>query len=241
MVSIAKARALQHSTADNPTPRLESLFGEAFRDEMFADIGLAPLGVPTSEKPRFMQSVIDRLEAAIGRDACRMILADSLRDLPDTYYSGERELFNSCHDVDEYLIRKKDRFIGQLEACLREGIPFFTQVITQEVVDFVRNDPEMGGGQRVGNVVYETKIPFATSQYLAVNDPMMKRYYACHCPWAREALRSGERVSPLFCNCSAGFHKRPWEVALGRKVQAEVLESVLQGDLRCRFAIHLPA
>jgi hypothetical protein len=37
----------------------------------------------------------------------------------------------------------------------------------------------------------------------------------------------------------AGFHKKPWEVIFGRTIQADVLESVLQGDMRCRFAIHL--
>ena len=89
-------------------------------------------------------------------------------------------------------------------------------------------------------VVYETKIPFLTKQYLAESDPTLKRYYYCHCPWAREAVKSGERVAPIFCNCSAGFHKRPWEAALGQRIQVDVLESVLRGDERCRFAIHLP-
>jgi hypothetical protein len=32
-----------------------------------------------------------------------------------------------------------------------------------------------------------------------------------------------------------------WEVIFDQKLEAEVLESVLQGDMRCRFAIHLPA
>ncbi len=35
--------------------------------------------------------------------------------------------------------------------------------------------------------------------------------------------------------------KKPWEVIFEGPLEAEVLESVLQGDLRCRFAIHLPA
>jgi len=37
-----------------------------------------------------------------------------------------------------------------------------------------------------------------------------------------------------------GFYKKPWQVALGRPVDVEVLESVLRGDSRCRFVIHLP-
>jgi predicted hydrocarbon binding protein len=44
----------------------------------------------------------------------------------------------------------------------------------------------------------------------------------------------------MFCHCSAGFHKKPWEAALGQKIQVDVLESVLAEADRCRFAIHLP-
>jgi hypothetical protein len=220
--------------------RVAERFGGQLRDEVFAGIGIAPFGIPTPEKPRYMQPVIERLEKAVGAEACRAFLADCLRDLPDEYYAKERELYQSCKDVDEYLARKKQKFVEQLEACQREGRLFFAQEVTDEVLAFVRSEPEMGGGARVGNVVYETKIPFMTKQYLAETDPTLKRYFYCHCPWAREAVRSGEKVAPIFCNCSAGFHKKPWEAALGQKIQVEVLESVLQGHSRCRFAIHLP-
>ena len=107
-------------------------------------------------------------------------------------------------------------------------------------MEYISREPEMGGGVRIGKVVYETKIPFLTKQYLAESDPTLKRYYYCHCPWAREAIKDGEKVAPIFCNCSAGFHKKPWEAALGQRIEADVLQSVLRGDERCRFAIHLP-
>ena len=218
--------------------RVGEHFGDAFRDEAFAGIGLAPYGLPTPEKPGYMQPVIERLEKAIGAEACRTLLADSLRDLPD--YAWERDIYQSCANVDEYLVKKKQKFMEQMETCQREGRLFFAQEVTNEVLDFIRNEPEMGGGLRVGNIVYETKIPFLTKEYLAESDHTLKRYYYCHCPWAREAVKRGEFVTAIFCNCSAGFHKKPWEGALGQRVEVEVLESVLQGDDRCRFAIHLP-
>ncbi|MBN1666501.1 MAG: hypothetical protein JW862_05415 [Anaerolineales bacterium] len=213
-------------------------YGETLRDSIFADIGVAPYGLPTPEKPGTMHPVIERLENALGSEACRALLADSLRDLPD--YTWEREIYQSCASVDEYLVRKKQKFLEQMETCQREGRLFFAQEVTDEVLKFIRNEPEMGGGVRVGGIVYETKIPFMAKRYLAESDRGLKRYYYCHCPWAREAVKSGEKVTPIFCNCSAGFHKKPWEGALGQKIHADVLESVLQGDDRCRFAIHLP-
>jgi hypothetical protein len=225
---------------ENLYQRVAEKFGTALRDEVFAGIGVAPFGLPTPEKPRTLQPVIERLEQALGADACRTLLGDSLRDLPDEMVAGERDLYQSCRDVDEYLVRKKERFMQRMEACQREGRLFFAQPVTAEVLDYIRSEPEMGGGVRVGQVVYETKIPFLTEDFLHTDDPTLKRFYYCHCPWARYAVKNGEQVAPIFCNCSAGFHKKPWEAALGQKVQVDVLESVLQGDMRCRFAIHLP-
>lgn len=225
---------------ENLYRRVAERYGEALRDEVFAGIGVAPFGIPTPEKPRTMQPVIALLEQALGADACRALIGDSLRDLPDEYYAKERELYLSCQDVDEYIARKKQGFVAQLEVCLQEGRLFFAQEVTAEVLAFVRAEPEIGGGARAGGVVYETKIAFLTKEYLAEADPTLRRYYYCHCPWAREAIRSGEQVAPIFCNCSAGFHKKPWEAALGRRIQVDVLESVLAGADRCRFAIHLP-
>lgn len=223
---------------ENLYKRVAEKYGEPYRDEIFAGIGVAPYGLPTPEKPRYMQPVIARLEKALGPEACRVLLADSLRDLPD--YAWECEIYQSCPSVEEYLVKKKQKFMEQMETCQREGRLFFAQEVTDEVLDFIRSEPEMGGGVRVGNIVYETKIPFLTKEYLAESDPTLKCYYYCHCPWAREAVKSGEKVAPIFCNCSAGFHKKTWEGALGQKVEVEVLESVLQGNDRCRFAIHLP-
>ena len=245
-VFVAILEALDGGEAqENLYRRVAERYGEALRDEVFAGIGVAPFGIPTPEKPRYMQPVIARLEQALGADACRTLIGDSLRDLPDEYYAKERELYLSCQDasfqdVDEYIARKKQGFVAQLAACQREGRLFFAQEVTAEVLAFVRGEPEIGGGVRAGNVVYETKIPFLTKEYLAETDPTLKRYYYCHCPWAREAIRSGENVAPIFCNCSAGFHKKPWEAALGQKIRVDVLESVLAGADRCRFAIHLP-
>jgi len=225
---------------ENLYRRVGEKHGETLRDEVFAGIGVAPFGIPTPEKPRYMQPVVARLERALGREACRALLADSLRDLPEEYYVRDHEMYTASQDVDRYLALRKQGFIAELEACQREGRLFFAQEVTNEVLEYVGREPEVGGGVRLGDVVYETKIPFLTKQYLAESDPTLRRYYYCHCPWAREAIKNGQEVAPIFCNCSAGFHKKPWEAALGQRIEADVLQSVLRGDERCRFAIHLP-
>lgn len=216
-------------------------FGAEMRDELFAGIGVAPYGTPSPAKPAYLQPVIERLVARVGSDACGDFLSVSLRDLPDDYFVAERDRYRQAGDIDTYLHQRKEAFVARLEECQREGRLFFSQEITPQVVDFVRNDPEMGGGRREGNVIYETKIPYLTRRYLAESDPRLRGYYACHCPWARDAIKSGD-VKPVkeFCHCSGGFHKKPWEVIFGKRLQVEVLESILRGNDRCRFAIYLP-
>lgn len=222
---------------DNLYRMVGERFGAAIRNEVFHGIGVAPYGTPSPQKPGYLQPVIRRLEQRVGTEACRQLLSSSLRDLPDEYYEPEREKLRRAGNVDAYLRQRKESFLAELEACLREGRLFYAQEITPAVIDFVRNDTEMGGGRREGGVIYETKIPYMTARYLATTDPQRKRYYACHCPWAREAILTGEvEFAETFCQCSAGFHKKPLEAALGRPFNATVLESALRGDTRCRFA-----
>jgi hypothetical protein len=217
------------------------LFGEEVRDEVFAGIGLSPLGLPSSEKPGFMHPVVERLKNRVGEEECKKLLSGSLRDLPDRYFLGERRRYRKSRDIDEYLVKKGRAFVRQLRRCQREGQLFFAQEITDEVIAFVKNDPEIETGRREGNVIYVSKIPYMAKQYLAETDPTLKRYYYCHCPWAREAIKNGDvQLSAIFCHCSAGFHKKPWEVIFGHPLEVKVLESVLRGDPRCRFAIYLP-
>jgi len=215
-------------------------FGEPVRDEVFAGIGVAPLGVPSPEKPGYLFPVIERLVRKVGPTEVERLLSDCLRDLPDNYYRNDRRKYLKSGDIDDYLKAKRRSFVRWIRKCQREGELFFAQEITDEVVEFVKNNPEIGSGVREGNILYVSKIPYNTVQYLAETNPTMKRYYACHCPWAREAIKSGEDLDPIFCYCSAGFHKKPWEIIFDQSLKAEVLESALQGDLRCRFAIYLP-
>jgi hypothetical protein len=228
--------------ADNLYRKVGKRFGKRVREEVFAGIGVAPYGTPTPEKPAYLQPVIERLEEKFGKEVCADFLSSSLRSLPTRYFLGDRRQYRKAGSMDAYLRQRKEAFVAQLEACLREGRPFFAQEITQEVIDFVRSDPEIGGGRRQGNIVYETKIPYMAQEYLTETDPILRRYAYCHCPWAREAIRNGDvRLAETFCNCSGGFHKKAFEVIFQQPLKVEVLESVLKGDDRCRFAIHLPS
>lgn len=221
--------------------KLGEAVGEEERDEVFAGIEIPPLGTPNREKPRLTQAVMERLEQLVDAETYQQVLSGSLRDLQDEWYLGERTKYAEAGGVDAYLARKGDDLIAELTTLRDEGRLYFTQPVTDEVIDFVERHPEIRQGVRVGNVLYEAKIPYMTVAYLAETDERLKRYYYCHCPWVRESLKAGDvSVSPTFCLCSAGFHKKSWEVIFDQPLRAEVVETVLQGDPWCKFAIHLP-
>lgn len=217
--------------------------GEDLRDMIFEDLPLPPLGLSRKGKAQYTYRIMHRMETIFEERTCREILRDSLRFLPDEYYQNDKkDYFDKCKgDMDQFLRLKRDKFVNTLIDHQSNGELFFGQEITADVIAFVKANPEMGCGVRVGDIVYETKIPYNTKAYLEETNPVVKRYHYCHCPWAKESLRKSTfKVSPIFCQCSAGFHKKRYEIIFDQPILAKVEKSVLAGDLICRMAIHLP-
>jgi hypothetical protein len=226
---------------DNLYKKVGETLGEPKRDEIFESIEIPPLGSPNTEKPIVMGAAMARLENQVDPEVCIKILGSGLRNLEDDWYQVEKQKFEECGSFDAYLAKKGDDFITQLEEIKTENKLFFNQEITEEVIAYVDSIPEIRQGVRDGNILYEVKIPHMAIEYLEETDEDKKRYYYCHCPWVKESLRTGEvSISPVFCNCSAAFHKKPWEVIFEQPLEAEIVESVLKGDLWCKIAIHLP-
>ena len=169
------------------------------------------------------------------------MLSDVAHGLPEDYWKPEREKYLKAGNIDDYIAAKRKAAIENLEKHRDEGSLFFNQIITDDVVEWVKSRPDVLTGERRGNVIYHTKIPLAAKKYLDETDDKMKRYYACHCAWARETILSGDiEVSPTFCYCSGGFSKKPWEAALDQSLKVKMVKSALKGDDECAFKIYLP-
>ena len=221
--------------------KLGKEIGEAARDEIFKDVEIPPLGTPNVVKPRLTETVMTRLEASVDHETCVKVLGSGLRYLENDGYLGAKKKYEEAGGIDAYLKKKGADFIAELEKHRDEDTLYFNQPINDDVIDYVRENPEILTGVREGNVILEAKIPHQAIAYLAATDPQEKAYRYCHCPWAKESLKGGKSgISPTFCNCSAAFHKKPYEVIFGQELQADLLETVLAGDPWCKFAIHLP-
>jgi hypothetical protein len=215
--------------------------GEEARDKILPEKDLPPLGMPDKEKILVTREIVKRMQSTLSPADCKKILADVAHGLPRDFRKGEREKFLEAGNINEYLKRKRENAIAELEKHRDDGSLFYNQYISAEVVDFVKSRPDVLSGERRGNTIYHTKIPYMVQEYLDEKDEKMKRYYACHCAWARESILNDDvDVSDNFCHCSGGFTKQPWEAALDQPLEYDMVKSVLKGDDECSFVIYLP-
>jgi len=105
-----------------------------------------------------------------------------------------------------------------------------------KLIDYLHGKAFLIKPERKGNTIYITKAPAFPEEYKKAKTQDEKRYYFCHCEYARAA---DSELSPSYCYCGAGWCQRIWEGILGRPVEIEIVESVLQGGEVCKFAVHI--
>ncbi len=221
--------------------RLAIIAGEKARFRVFEKFGLPAMGSPQDMFPPLTARIMKRMEAELPSATCRQILTWNYHRIPAEAFIEAKKRFEKASSIDEYLKGEHQRLINEMENCVKQGGLWYEQHITPEVLDFVKANQEICTGVRDGEWIYITKIPYAPQQYLTEKDPVMKRYYACHCQLARTAIRDGKpKISPNFCYCSAGFVKVKFDAVFGEPVEIQLLESALKGDMRCRFAVKIP-
>lgn len=220
--------------------RLAATAGEETRRKVFQGFMLPPLGSPQENYPRLTQKIMDKMEADLPSGTCKKILTWNYHKVPIETFKEKKERFEKAVSIDEYLKDEHRRLIDELEKSMNDGRLWYEQEITPEVLEFIRSNQEICTGVRRGDKIYLTKISYMPKQCLKEKDPTLKRYYACHCPLVRSAIREGVEISPMFCYCSGGYEKLHFDVIFEESVEVELLESVLKGDMRCRFANKIP-
>jgi len=221
--------------------RVAAMAGEEMRRKIFDGVRMPPLGSSPDKYPPVTRRLVGRLESELNPEMCRKVLSGNNHRVPRENFKKDREKFLKARTIDEFLKDLHERAVANLEKLMGEGRLFGEQEITPQVIEHVKANQEILAGVRRGDKIYFTKIPYAPREYLNETDPKMKRYYACHCPLARESILHDEpRISPTWCYCSGGFVKLRYDVIFDEETEVEVLENVLDGDLRCHFAIRIP-
>lgn len=220
--------------------RLKKKASPEIYDKIIAAIEIPQLGTHPDDFPEFTKSFVELLQKHLNDRQIEYILAGNNHQIPESAFIEEKVHYEHANSLDDYLKDLHQRKIATLNQHLKDGTVWFEQNITKEVVDFVASSQEILSAVRRGNDLYITKIPYDTKAYLEAENEIEQRYHACHCPFAKESIRNGKTKIPgIWCNCSAGFGKFPFEMVLDQELRIEVLENVLDGDLRCRFRIPL--
>jgi hypothetical protein len=222
--------------------RLEALEGPLARDRVMRGITPPPEGTAPEAYPAVTAAFTRALERELGKEKAERVLCWNVHGLAAESFAKERERYLALGSVDAWLKDFHDRQVAVLAAHAKDGTLWFEQKITERVVDFVRERPEILGGVREGSTIYATKIPYDPDRYIQSGDPLERRRLACHCPLAASSIRSdGAGVPALWCSCSAGYEKFLFDVVFAADTKTRVVKSVLAGDELCRFAIELPA
>ncbi|MHA1745702.1 MAG: hypothetical protein ACTSWW_06865, partial [Promethearchaeota archaeon] len=152
--------------------------------------------------------------------------------IPDSRVKIYRDVYERNHSVDEALAFMQNSFVTRLEERFD---------LTEEQRSAVLEGHWGEAGVREGNTIIATKMPAQFLNYFKASNDVEQRRAYCHCGRIRASIGSPDKqLSPTYCYCGGGFYKSNWERTLSQKVEVKLLQSVLQGDKVCQFAITLP-
>lgn len=214
--------------------------GEEFWQTLTEGIVLPEMDAECKGKCRNMYVFMKKLEEMAPRNTIEKILCRVRHGLHPSQMSQLHEEFQETGDLDAFLCKTREDAMADFVQLNREKRDFYGQEITDEVLDFIRRNPAMLAPVRRGNKLHCMAFPYNMAEYLKAEDDIIKRYHACHCPFARESILSDATVSPILCHCSLGHVMNFMEAFLGRELKGRPVRSVLSGDLTCEYEIDIP-
>jgi|GEM_PF-779994 hypothetical protein len=187
-----------------------------------------------------MWSLLEKLDQLTDCKTTKRVFSEVKHALHHSDFKWTREMFLQYNDIDRFAEAVLKDSMEHLQRCVEYNEMFYDQPIDKEALEYARSIETLFYGKRFGNKIIATAIPYRLIHFLKTEDTRMKRYYMCHCQFARESIISEKTVSKTMCYCSLGHTKVFWEAALDTKLEGDVMHSALGGDLLCQFAIYLP-
>ncbi len=229
---------------DTLAEALEERHGAAVCARIFSN-PQPPLGAGEEERMAYTREITRRMAELLTPEEARAAWFEVRHGISAEYWRKhdleEKERYSRCESLDAFLqlkLRDRNAMLRNLHG--RDEL-WFTMELSDEVLGFLTGEPHMRLGEHNGRAgIIVTKVPYRPAQYLRETDDKLKRYYACHCPLIREAIRRGGPVPADVCYCSLG-HASHFLAGIGlENLEGEVLQSAAQGDERCRFIFYLP-
>ena len=220
--------------------RITRYSNDETKDNIVAELDLPPFGTDTEELPHYTKRFLEIMNKHVDEKTCNQILAGNNHRIPVSSFDEEKVHYANAASFAEYLKDRHQRKVEELTRYYENNQVWFEQIITPDVIEFVKSNPEVLSGVIEDDKLYITKIPYDINHYLTAETDAMKRYFACHCSFVRENLKEDNLDVPKqWCYCSAGFAKFPFETILGQELDVSLLKTPLDGDPICRFEIDL--
>ncbi len=214
--------------------------GQAFWNDLVKNIDLPDMDSECRCQCHNMALFMDRLEKMTDKKNVKKIFCKVRHGLHPAKCSQAHKRFVETGNLDKFLRIMGEEGVKEFTRLNREKKDFYGQEITDEVLEFIRQNPKMLTAERMGNKLYTMAFPNNMKEYISAADEKMKRYHACHCPFAKESILSENVVSSALCNCSLGHVMNCYEEFMGRELTGSVIRSVLNGDLACEYEIVIP-
>ena len=225
---------------ENIIDRLKRIHGHDLADKILKDYQVPVLGTSPYQLPDYARDLTIILEQNLSEDEANLVLSGNNHSIPEKAMIPEKIEYENSKNLETYLKERHQRKVKELTEHYQQNKVWFEQIITQDVIDFVKANQEVLSARLDNDKLYITKIPYDTLNFLKSEDLTSKKYYACHCPFAREAIKAKRTDIPeRFCYCSAGFAKYPFEVILGQELKIKVIETALGNGTLCKFEIDL--
>lgn len=195
--------------------RIELILGKEKKLEVMKGIENVSLESAIEDKFHFVKCVMERLEYITDNDQMYSILSGCAHVFPKNLIQKMKKVYQKA--------RKENNVYKSIEITLK----------------FMEKDPAwIKVPIREGKILYVTKNPRISKKQVEARNDVVKRTAHCFCPIIRTNLDRGMPVK--FCYCGAGWYKQQWEGIFDKPVRIEIIESVLQGDDYCSFAINIP-
>ena len=212
----ARAQVCYLKWIEKFTESIDRFAGKTVRKEVMETTGKLRSGSSPTQKAEWIRKAMEKLEASVKEETIRKIM---IATCPHTYPKQRIEK-----------LKERYKKIGNIDKLL----------------EIMRNDRSYKGASyydypiRNENIIYMTKVPYNPQAHKNAKTQQEKHLAYCHCPWIKAAMTANEKVTPLFCYCSASWNKQLLEGVLEKKVKAELVKCLLRGDDCCIHAYHLP-
>ncbi len=223
---------------------IEERYGAELRDRIFTE-PIPPLGADEAERLHYTKRISWRMNALLTPEEAHAAWFTVQHGIPRKFWKQydekQKETFGACASPEALigaLVEERSAMLKRLHA---ENKLWFTQEITKDALAYLLGNPYLQLGEHNGRMgIVVTKVPYQTHKALHAKDEKMRRYYTCHCPLIREAIRNEETLSDDVCYCSLG-HASHYLAGIGLEgLEGEVIESAVKGDARCKFIFYLP-